>query len=125
MTVRQHHGKDGPSNNLEIVKWGMSTNVFRMALLVLVLSMHPLGRQVLGTFGFKFPDEQKLVVATDEAKAVKQDIASLQKDVTDLKDVATRTTANNAIINAKLDRLESTFTGFQVDFNKWKLISPQ
>lgn len=112
--------KRGLDSRLEVVRWGLSTNVFRSAVLVLVLSMHPLGRQVLGTFGFKFPDEQKLNVAAEQAKDVHVDITALQKDVSDLKDVASRMTANNAIINAKLDRLDQAFTGFQVDFNKWK-----
>lgn len=118
MTVR--HKKEDGQESMTLVKWGMTTNVFRSAILILVLSMHPLGRQVLGTFGFKFPDEQKLTLAADQAKDIRSDISTLQKDVAELKETVPRMAANNAIINSKLDRLETTITGFQVDFAKWK-----
>lgn len=125
MTVKRHHTKEGdPTTNLEIVKWGMSTNVFRMVLLIFVFSMHPLGRQVLGTFGFKFPDEQKLIVATDEAKGLRSDVEVLKSDVKDLRDTARSVRDNNTIINNKLDELSRTFVGFQIDFNKWKPKDP-
>jgi len=113
MTVKRTHAKEDETTQLQIVKWGMSTNVFRATVLILVLSMHPLGRQVLGTFGFKFPDEQKLTVAAQQATDVHADIANLQRDVSELKDNATK-------VGTKLDRLDTTITGFQVDFAAWK-----
>lgn len=125
MTARRKTSgtEESSTNQLEIVKWGMSTNVFRLGLFILVLSMHPLGRQVLGTFGFKFPDERQLVVATEEAKGAKSEIASIAENVKTLTSDVASIKANNVVLNEKVDRLDKTFTGFQVDFNKWKPVT--
>lgn len=113
MTVKKKANGD-----FDIVKQGLGTNGFRFALLVLVVSMHPLGRQLLGTFGFEFPDQRKLTEATTEAQNVRRDIENLKENVKEIKDSSEINRANNAIVNTKLDRLDQTFTGFQVDFNK-------
>lgn len=101
------------SGELEIVRWGLGTNGFRVALLVLVLSMHPLGRSILSTVGFRFPDEQKITVAAEASKDLGTKVDELSKDLArvkdDVKDV--KTTVNN---------LQTTVSGFQVDFDKYR-----
>lgn len=97
-----------------------SNTGFRIVILVLVLSMHPLGRQLLGTFGFKFPDERSLTVATEQATAAKTELGQLTDSVRELKSDVASIKANNLILNSKVDRLDQAFTGFQIDFNKWK-----
>lgn len=108
MTIRK---KDTGEN--EIVKWGLGTNTFRTALLVLVLSQHPLGRQILGTVGFKFPDEQKIAKVEEKADGVNAQTAEMAKDIaalkTDVKAIAT-----------KVDSLDIRFHGFEVDFDKYR-----
>lgn len=116
MTVR----KKDDSAELQIVRWGLGTNGFRVALLILVLSMHPIGRGFLTGFGFKFPDQQKLEDAASEAKSTKTELAALSDSVKDMKADMASIKANNAIINSKFEALSSTVTGFQIDFQKWK-----
>lgn len=93
---------------------------YRVLLIVLIASQHPVGRQLLGTFGFEFPDQRKLTVATEEAKGAKDQLTGMAVSINDIKADVASLKANNAIINEKVDRLDKTFTGFQVDFNKWK-----
>jgi peptidoglycan hydrolase CwlO-like protein len=129
MTVKRQPAEtvDG-SDKLELVKWGLSTNVFRLVLVVLVLSMHPIGRGLLSSFGFKFPDEQKITEAATQASAAKSELGQVQAsindvkfDVTDLRKSVADTRANYTIINEKLDRLSTDFTGFQIEFRKPKI----
>lgn len=117
MTVRK---KDDALSELQIVKWGLGTKGFRLAILVLVLSMHPIGRQLLGTFGFEFPDQRKLTIAADEAKKAQEQVESIVSSLIDMRKDIDAIKANNAIINSKVDKLELVFTGFQVDFTKFK-----
>lgn len=113
MTVR----KKETGETMEIIP-GMGTKTFRTFLLVLVISMHPLGRQILGTVGFKFPDEQKLVVATEKAADANKDTQQLKEDVKDLKDAILRITASSLIINTKLDEVSKTIGGFKIDLDE-------
>lgn len=115
MTARRKEPGD-----LEIVQFGLGTKSFRVALLILVVSMHPLGRQMLATFGFEFPDQRKLTVATEESKTVTSDIKVLKDDVKELKDNMVQTKSDTAVINQKLDGLQRTFTGFTIDFDKYR-----
>lgn len=96
------------------------TGGFRILIFLFVASMHPLGRSVLGTFGFKFPDERNLVVAAEEAKSAKGEIAGIAESMKEIKADVASLKANNAIINSKVDNMEQTFRGFQIDFAKWK-----
>lgn len=111
---------DVGNTQLEIVKWGMSTNVFRLAIFVLVLSMHPIGRGFLTGFGFKFPDEKKIEEAATEAKDSKSEIAVISDSLKEIRTDVASLKANNAILNSKVDTIDQTFRGFQIDFNKWK-----
>lgn len=101
------------SGDLEIVRWGMGTNGFRVALLVLVLSMHPLGRGLLSTFGFKFADDQKITVTNEQAGVLTSKVDEITKDLTRLKDDVREVKSN-------VSNLQNSVTGFQVDFERYK-----
>lgn len=101
------------------------SNGFRILMLILVASMHPAGRQLLGTFGFRFPDERNLVVAVEEAKVTKSEITAIGEAVKELRGDIASIKANNAIVNSKVDSLDQTFRGFQIDFAKWKALQPK
>lgn len=122
MTVKKKPTTDDAKDGafLEVVDRTLGTKGFRLAMLALLLSMHPLGRQILGTVGFKFPDEQKITVAAEQASQSKTEIGMLVESVKELGRDVSAIKANNAILNAKVDRLDQAFTGFQVDFNRYK-----
>lgn len=115
MTVRRKE-----SGELSIVKWGMGTSGFRVVLLVMVMSMHPVGRGILNTFGFKFQDEQKINTAAEEARNAKTELNALSNTATEVRQDVASLKANMAILNSKVDRLDQTVTGFQVDFQRYK-----
>lgn len=113
MTVKRRDNGD-----LEIIRWGLGTNGFRLVLLVLVLSMHPLGRGFLNTFGFKFPDEQKIIVTAEQASQLTLKVDKLTDELTrmqtDMKDVRT-----------SVSGLQATVSGFQGNFDRNKPTQPQ
>lgn len=105
--------KRKPDGELEVVKWGLSTQGFRVALLVLVLSMHPLGRQLLATFGFQFPDQKRITEAADQVTLLQAKVDGLAKDVDTVK-------TSQQALTTKVETLDHTITGFQIDFTKYK-----
>lgn len=117
--------KTDKENELQVVRWGLSTNAWRAGVMVLVLSMHPIGRQLLGTFGFEFPDQKKITQAAEQAHDVHTDVQQISIAVHDLQSDMAALKANNSILNLKVDKLSTDFVGFQVDFNKWKPHDPQ
>lgn len=121
MTVKK---KSEDSSELQIVKWGIGTNGFRVVLLVLVLSMHPIGRGFLTGFGFQFPDQKKLEEATKETTALTFNVKGLTESMHDVQNDIQAIKANNAILNSKVDSLDQTFTGFRVDFQKYRTEKP-
>lgn len=122
MTIRKKNKETGEEELTKVNVWQvlLSTQGFRLVLIILVVSMHPVGRQLLGTFGFEFPDQRKLSVAAEEAKSSKAEITAISESVKEIKSDIASLKANNAIINQKVDTLDQTFRGFQIDFNKWK-----
>lgn len=98
---------------------------FRILIFLFVASMHPLGRSVLGTFGFKFPDERNLTVAAEQAKSAKDEISGMAEAVKEIRTDVASLKANNVILNSKVDNMEQTFRGFQVDWAKWKTTKPE
>ncbi len=109
MTARRR-----PDGDLEEVKSSLTTNGFRWGLLVLVASMHPLGRQALSMAGFQLnttevKTAEQVVKTDDKVKKLDEDIAAIKLDVagvkSDVKDV-----------KAKVDQISM----FQVDFERWK-----
>lgn len=81
--------KKKSSGELEEVKSSLTTNSFRWALLVLVLSMHPWGRAFLSQIGFNIPNpatekqKEELVIPKDAVSLLeKMDsrIAEMEKN---------------------------------------------
>lgn len=122
MTIKRKSKETGEIEEREISLKSMflGTPSFRTIILALILSQHPLGRQLLGTFGFEFPDQRKAAFTAEQATAAKQEIASIADTVKNIQTDVASLKANNAILNAKVDNMEQTFRGFQIDFNKWK-----
>lgn len=112
MTIRKK-----PEGGLELVP-GLGANSIRTILLVFVISMHPLGRSLLSTVGIRYPDEQKLSVATEKTDQADKRLAVLSEDVRDLKDSFNLLRADKAIVNAKLDDLAKTVNGFKIDLGE-------
>lgn len=122
MTVRNKAKHElelvGPGAN--VINYLLGPSGFRFLVLILVLTMHPLGRQILGTFGFEFPDQRKLTLAAEKVSVTEAQLNGLVEDVKDLKQNMLALKAGDMILNSKVDNLEHTFHGFQIDFNKWK-----
>lgn len=110
MTIRKND--DGSST---LLKWGMKESSYRICVFVLVISMHPIGRQLLGTFGFKFPDEQKVAAAVTTAAFTSEQVNDISKDLSKLKEDVKG-------LATKVDRLDTTVTGFQIDFAKYQKV---
>lgn len=91
---------------LQEVKSSFTTSGFRWALIVLVASMHPIGRSLLGQMGFVLPDQASEKRVQEEITQVKTDLADVKKEVGSVK--------------TKVETLDNKFTGFQVDFNRFK-----
>jgi outer membrane murein-binding lipoprotein Lpp len=121
MTVRRKT-PDGHEElvKLPVLKMLLGQEGFRLALIIMVASMHPVGRGFLSGFGFKFQDEKKIEEAATEAKGNKTELQLLTESVKEIQSDITSIKANNAIINAKVDGLDQTFRGFQIDFNKFR-----
>lgn len=116
-----------PENGTKISLGPLGTVSFRTIILVLIGSMHPLGRQVLGTFGFEFPDQRKLVEAAQQASAVSTSLGEIKSDVNTLKsDVAILKTdlallkTDVSMVKAKQETLQTSVTGFQIDFDRFR-----
>lgn len=126
MTVRRtkHKGDEVEVIEEQItnpwVKLILGQNGWKIIVIFLIATMHPIGRGVLSTLGFEFPDTKKLTVAAEEAKTAKTEIQQISESIKEIKSDITSLKANNAIINSKVDGLEQTFRGFQIDFSKWK-----
>lgn len=67
--------KKKSSGELEEVKSSLTTNSFRWALLVLVLSMHPWGRAFLSQIGFNIPNP--VTEKHTEGVAIPKDVLSM------------------------------------------------
>lgn len=122
MTVKKTNKATGEvsTENVSMLGLLLGTGGFRIVITVLILSMHPIGRGFLAGFGFKFPDEKLIVTAAEESKTAKSEITSISDALKEIRSDVSSLKANNAIINSKVDSMEQTFRGFQIDFNKWK-----
>lgn len=126
MTVRKKNKETGEitEQTVPLKDLFLGTPTFRTIIILLLLSMHPIGRQLLGTFGFEFPDQKKLTVAAEEATASKHELTAIAEDVKEMKADVAALKANNTIVNEKVDTLRSEFSGFKIDFSKWKPQTP-
>ncbi len=112
--------KETPHDGFSLLRNGLGVGGFRSIVLILLLSMHPVGRQILGTFGFEFPDQKKLSVAAEQASTVKQDVQALTISLNEVRTDLNTIKANYSSMNTKVDSLDRSFQGFQVDFQKLK-----
>jgi outer membrane murein-binding lipoprotein Lpp len=106
MTARRE-----PSGELQEVKSNLTTNSFRWALLVLVASMHPMGRTVLKTAGFDLPAPDAVTAKT---------ILEVQRDVNDVKGEVAQVKTDVAQVKSDIKDAKIQFARFEVDFDRWK-----
>ncbi len=127
MTIRKtrtHEGKievvEEPIHNpyLRIL---LGTNGWKLIVIFLIATMHPVGRGLLSSLGFEFQDTKKITVAAEEAKLSKTELVTISDSIKDIKADVSSLKANNAILNSKVDNMEQTFRGFQIDWNKWRV----
>lgn len=127
MTIRRRKTK--PDGEVEIVEEKLSNpwlqlilsqHGWRLVIIILLATMHPLGRSFLAGFGFEFQDTRKISVAAEEAKASKAEITAIADSVKEIRSDVANLKANNAIMNEKVDNLKLEFQGFKVDWAKWK-----
>lgn len=98
----------------------LGQNGWKLIILVLIASQHPLGRGILSSLGFDWQDTKKITEAASNASTAKSELQQINEAVKDIQKDVTSLKANNVILNSKVDTMDQTFRGFQVDFNKWK-----
>lgn len=132
MTVRKTKHRDGEVTEVveeEIrnpwLRLLLGQNGWKIILIVLILSQHPIGRGVLSSLGFDWQDTKKINVATEQTKEAKTEISQISEAVKEIRADVTTLKANNAIVNEKVDNLKSEFQGFKIDFGKWKTEPPK
>lgn len=85
-----------------------TTRSFRVALIILVASMHPVGREWLNALGFKIPRDAGIVA--DEVNKTLAELAgrqmSLEKKLDDM--------------TSKVVDVDRRFYQFEVDFERYK-----
>lgn len=134
MTIQKRHVKDGVITQVveqEItnpwLRLLLGQNGWKLIVVILIFSQHPIGRGILSSIGFDWQDTKKINVATEQTKEAKTELSSISEAVKDIKsDVAVLKTSNTSL-NLKVDNLaekqtalDQTFRGFQVDWSKWK-----
>ena len=82
------------------------TTSFRGAILFLVLSMHPIGRVFLGQLGFVLPDQAAEKKNDERMQKLEVEVADVKKEV--------------ASVKSEVQGLARSFTGFQIDFEKYQ-----
>lgn len=72
------------SEEFQEVKLGWNTKTFRMAIFVLIASMHPWGQTMLLALGFPAPASSTAAIARD-VENLKQDVKDVKSDVADVR----------------------------------------
>lgn len=103
MTVKRENGE-----KMEVLSWGPGTKAYRLVLLGAVLAATPIGQNILNQIGIKTPVADQLDAMKLQIMDVKSDVARLKEDV--------------ATVKAQENKLDIAFTGFQIDFNKYRAI---
>lgn len=107
MTIkRRDTGEDFTINQ------GWTTKSFRLAVVVLIASMHPVGRELLNAAGFKIPRDPG-IVAEEVKHQTSIQTETVTQQITDLSKKVDTLTTNMA-------DAERRFTGFQLDFERYK-----
>ena len=121
MTVRRK-----PETDEWELKNNWTTRGFRIALLILVASMHPVGRDILHGLGFNIPRDPGVVSLeiTKQLEEVKATQGAGRKVQEEVKEELARTNRN---LGERLDKtdlavkeLSSKFSMFEVDFSKYR-----
>lgn len=115
MTARR---KD--DGELEMVSWGNGTKAYRLVLLGAVLAATPIGQNILNSVGIKTPVASELAALSTELAVVKADIAAVKTDVGGVKNDVAKLKDDVKAVKEKSDKFEATFTGFQIDFDKFR-----
>src|SRR5688572_23779452 len=98
------------------VRLVLSQHGWRLVIIILLATMHPVGRSFLAGFGFEFQDTRKIAVAAEEAKASKAELTTIADSVKEIKADVSTLKANNAIINTKVDALSEKQTTLEQTF---------
>lgn len=118
MTARRK--TDASGDEQLTITYGKWTQSLRVTTLCGVFLATPFGANLLKALGVSSPAAEQTINIQKDVKDVKDQVSGLAKDVTEFsKDIAS-IKANNTIINEKVDRLDQTFTGFKVDFNRFR-----
>lgn len=127
MTIRKHRVKDGEVTEVveeEIrnpwLRLLLGQNGWKLIIVILIFSQHPIGRGILSSLGFDWQDTKKINVATEQTKEAKNELTQISDSVREIRSDVATLKANNAIINEKFDNMKQEFQGFKIDFNKWK-----
>lgn len=102
--------KKNSEDKFEVSTWGPGTKAYRLILLGAVLAATPIGQNILNSVGIKTPVGDQLTAIQLQVSTVKEDVANLKNDV--------------AAVKTKSDKLDVAFTGFQVDFTKYRTEHP-
>lgn len=102
---------------MEVLTWGPGTKAYRLVLLGAVLAGTPIGQNILNSIGIRTPVAEQLEALKTQVDTVKTDVSHVKDDVSHVKD-------DVAAVKAKSDKLDTAFSGFQVDFNKYRTEHP-
>jgi len=86
-------------------------------VVALIASGTPPGQAFLAICGLKSPAAQEVNDVQKTADSIRTDIALVKSDVASLK-------SDVAAVKTKQDNFEIRFTGFQIDFDKYKTKTP-
>lgn len=108
------------TGDLEEVKPSFTTSGFRWALIVLVVSMHPVGRALLAQMGFVLPDQAGEKRLQEEVQLVKADIAEARKEISGVKSDVGAVKADVAAVKSDVQGFSIRLSGFQLDMDRFK-----
>lgn len=94
--------------------------VYRWVLLGAVLAATPMGNSALNALGVKTPVMDELVRMKADNTELKTDVGNVKRDVATLAADVANVKKDIAEVKGKADKLDSAFTGFQVDFAKYQ-----
>lgn len=119
--ARERAEKDENSDGQIVVKYDRKDNTIRYAILFAALSATPFGQQILKNIGIAAPATEQVSNVEVKLDRVAKDLATLADESrSNVKSVA-ELKANLGELKAKADKLETSFVGFQVDFDKHRV----
>ena len=94
-----------------VTKILLSPDSSRILIMVLVLSMHPLGQKFLSSFGFTFDNS---------SAGVKKDIEQVKSDVVATRDDLSKARQSIGYVQMDDSRLKNQMTSLEVNIDKLK-----